>query len=305
MAETTYAFKEIHQGRRGDADAQTKRHSRVWQCVTSNKWAGDYAVLGAFIAQVGINFGHMYSISVGDHVEEDPESIVKRITPQQDSEDRCKWVVTVEYSSEYDPEELFESPLDRPAVVEWDSYEIEEAAPWDKDDFLVQNSAGEPFDPPVTKKKFIRVINITKNKEAFDDKVECSYAGKVNNANFEINGQVYPTGTLLIATCPKVSEQTENGVDFVRLNYKVEFNKDGWKTKVLDQGYRYLFVDETSHLVLVNFTDHNQATSSTQMLLKDGEPLNGTGREVDGSDSAQFLEFDFHEAIDFDEIGMI
>lgn len=303
----TYDVQEVHEGRRASIEnGVAGDYIRCWQVIASTKYAGPVGVVQGWISATGLTIGSAYSFSYGGYSESDPNSVIRKITPNQDSTDPCKWIVQAEYSSKWDQNQpSAASPTDRPVIIEYDSYEIEVAAERDRLDVMVSNSAGEQFDPPLMKKKYIRVIDITKNKATFDDPLESSYAGCVNDSDFTIQGNTYPAGTLRISKSPSGKQQHENGESFYAVNYRLEYDPDGWLIRALDCGYHYVDIDEDFEPVLVRFSDNVGVPTPKQMLLKDGAQLNGTGTETPGGDPAQMITFDIFEPIDFSSVGML
>jgi hypothetical protein len=139
------------------------------------------------------------------------------------------WVVTVEYSSRWQPEE--EDPLDRPAEIDWDSATVARPIEADRTGARIANSAGDLFEPPVETERTRLGLTITRNEPEFDTDTALDYVGAVNSD--EWFGQ--EEGTV---RCRRISgrRQWERGQEFYRVSYSFEIDPQGWTYSPMDRG---------------------------------------------------------------------
>lgn len=99
------------------------------------------------------------------------------------------WKVTLNYSNRLDRPDLnqFVPPLDRPAEVSWDSTTISIPIQYDVFGNLIENSAGDPFDPPVSIEESRIILRMTKNLSTFDPLFYLNYHNKVNDRVWTVN----------------------------------------------------------------------------------------------------------------------
>lgn len=105
----------------------------------------------------------------------------------------------------------------------------------------ITNSAGVPFDPPLTKDVNIRVIRITKRSKKCQAIKHAKYISAVNSDSFTIDkpayGFSYPVSPY---NCKFKSYSTsfliDNKIKYFRETIELHIHPDGWRRQVLDQG---------------------------------------------------------------------
>jgi hypothetical protein len=196
----------------------------------------------------------------------DLTALAQTVEPHQ-TESPKLWMVDVLYSTETgDSTRSDPNPLNRPIEVTFAFSKQTRAAVKDRNDVAVVNSAGFPFDPPIEYDDSRPILTITRNEGSFDVNVPLQYRDAVNTDNFL--GFAAPQVKVGAIT---QSLQYESGVSFARVTYEFEIKSEGWRHKVLDQGYYYhdLVTDKR-----VQFTDQFGSLVSTPILLDgSGRPL--------------------------------
>jgi len=144
------------------------------------------------------------------------------------------WTVTASYTTE---REITENPLSEPAVIVWGSEQYQKPAVKDKNDNLIVNSAGDPFDPPAMMDDSRVSVTVTKNVSAAPAWV-LEYHNTINSNSFTIDGVSVAARTAKMQAISISEWQSRGGVAFKVLSYTLSFQYQGWPLVLLDQGMR-------------------------------------------------------------------
>lgn len=145
---------------------------------------------------------------------------------------------TYEVTATYDSTiELNENPLFKPADIEWDGENFDEALVFDRDGNAVLNSAGDPF-LDAMRERTRRVVTVTKNIAAVPTWI-ITAEDAVNSAAFLLDGFTIPAGKARLGAPRLARWQTLNSVRFREMTMRFILNKDGWAYQPLDAGFRY------------------------------------------------------------------
>lgn len=187
--------------------------------------------------------------------------------------------------------ESIPNPILRPAVLRVASVNRTRVVEWDKDALNpIRNSAGVPFDPPLTIEEPAVTFVITRNQAVFNLQDIPDYKGAINSATFL--GLAAKTVRLMDLTADR---QHENGIFYWSVTYSFEINADGWNpVKVLDQGYEENFVGD-----LVKITDKYGNPISRPALL-DGSGLVLSDPQTD---PPVLLSFNIYREVDFNDFN--
>ena len=256
-------FEELWQERKGTLDKSYQ-----------NTFSRSFIVHTSTLEQTDINiydaiYGHPNCPQIGDLFPGDDDSYAQNvnITPEQD--DPQTWKVTVEYSSNPDAASSSPSGSTPPPAVETQQAGQKPAdreaeptlrPPDFKVNFVsfpyivpnINNSAGDPFVPPITVEKFRPVFSIGCNVSTIDSYDLATYIGKVNSSTV-----TFATGTgctlRILAKTGKIKNINtelllEGSFQYWRLTYEIEINTSldpvdgetviGWDMHLLDMGYR-------------------------------------------------------------------
>ena len=256
-------FEELWQERKGTLDKSYQNtFSRSFIVHTDTLEQTDISIYDAI-------YDHANCPQIGDLFPGDDDSYAQsvNITPEQD--DPQTWKVTIEYSSNPDAASSSPSGSTPPPAVETQQTgqkpEDREAEPTLRPpDFKVNfvsfpyivpninNSAGDPFVPPITVEKFRPVFSIGCNVSTIDSYDLATYIGKVNSSTV-----TFATGTgctlRILAKTGKIKNINtelllEGSFQYWRLTYEIEINTSldpvdgetviGWDMHLLDMGYR-------------------------------------------------------------------
>jgi hypothetical protein len=244
-------------------------------------------------------------VSLFNQHPEFPGAICKKIgVPQGDDDNAHIFDVTVEYDDDFegmDKEKPTDNnPLNRPVVVQGGFNEHDEIIYQDLDNNPIKNSAGDPFDPPPTRKAGALRFSMTKNYPTLNLGILRAYKNAINSDAWF--GQAQYTARIANVSFSRVIEEVQNGENdhqtWVYWPYTFEFEVaepdvgDGtWHMVLLDQGYR-----------------HTQAGDPLPIRNTDGTPvtqpslLNGSGAL---STTPHFLTFNIYRALPFAALGLL
>lgn len=162
----------------------------------------------------------------------------------------------------------------------------------------VVNSAGEPFDPPVTRDDSRLVMQITRNEINYFPVVALFYQDTVNADIFF--GALPLQAKIMGITTTGKTKVTHEGFDifYYPIVYTIHFRRDTWIKQILDQGTYY-------------WPNVWGVGENTKFQSADGSPnvdlLNGLGDKaviVGGAKVAEFLNFQVYREVPFGPLGL-
>ncbi|MCK5601058.1 hypothetical protein KAR91_04260 [Candidatus Pacearchaeota archaeon] len=185
-------------------------------------------------------------------------------------------------------------PLSQPWEIEWGFAMSNE--PIDRDIFsrAITNSAGEPFDPPITRDFADLVLRIRRNEAAFSPGRAYLYKDTVNS------DWVWGFAPGCVR-CVDYSGRIARAADmfYWQVNYEFQIRRDGWRLIVFDAGYREINGDGT---------DYENITDEDGNQVAQPWPLNGAGRKLTLTEIqnryAYFRTFDIYRAIPYTLLGL-
>ena len=218
----------------------------------------------------------------------------------QDEEDPFLWLVTAKYSSgersryskahpeKGDSSQQDQNPLNRPAIIVWGSRKLQKVVERcsKMDNMSAQqlapggtafllNSAGDPFDPPITIEDTLPTLTIIRNEATFDPGLPVQYHDAVNIDTFW-GAPPY---------CAKIESitgrsNTQNNMSFYEVTYEIHFTRwnppveKGWLIQVCDRGF-YAGVGQNRHRI-VSPLDGTAVVSPAQLDGNGNENPNNT-----------------------------
>lgn len=295
-------FGEIHEGRQASVDSKFQRtYTRVFLVGT------DSGLYGPYYAGSHPSLPALYSLH-----PEDPYAFCIRLAPIQDGEDPTLWRVTAEYSYNLDlgtggtgnpsvdsqqagqaPADRVANPLTRPRdyTISSGTYPMAmlkarnpSTGVYDK---AIDNSAGDPFFPPVEIQRAEATISVGLNATSSPSAAWLGSVGCVNANSMVIGPYVVGVGTVKLN---KVGANLvyENNVSYWR--WQLEFGyRATWAFELLDQGLRELRGGN-----LVPIIDPATALEVSQPVL-----LNGAGSKASAGASPTFRVFDVYPRVTF------
>lgn len=202
-----------------------------------------------------------------------------QIAPQGD-QSMTNFIITVTggqlpagTSPEFGTPEQIDNPLKRKVVFWAERMSETEFVEQDVDGEPIVNSAGQPFDEPYQRERWLPVLVAQKNYATL------SAIETLNRTNENaINSTVFrghAAKTVLFTGIETGPPTFENGVTFYVGQMRFIIRKDTWPIKIVNRGYKH-FTDEPdpNDRVLVNATDENgQHVSEPVLLTADGRRL--------------------------------
>jgi len=187
--------------------------------------------------------------SVGDAHPDDTYSLCRNVDAQPKDNEPKAFVVTVTYNTQTAfaganlSGGISATYNDDPTT---DDYELEFAFVTEEEVALedysdppksIVNSAGQMFDPPVTRNVHISTMRVTKNQSLYFPSTSVTYVDTVNTADWTlVSGVVIPARQ---ARCHSISatSQRRGTESYWRVTYEFHFKASGWNpTGILDQG---------------------------------------------------------------------
>jgi hypothetical protein len=207
------------------------------------------------------------------------------------------WHVTTTYSSEVQLDSA--DPTDDAAVITWSGEQFQIVAVFDRNDDLIVNSAGDPFDPPLMADDSHFVVNVSKNMASVPATI-LNYQDAVNSGSFTVDGVTIAAG---LAKMQRVSigQVQRRGSDTFRVvEFEIHLRRDGWKLTALDAGFRERTAGGPPDGIknIKNPDDGENVTAPV--------PLDGSGGALldPSPTNCQFLEFDYYKTADFSSLPL-
>lgn len=188
------------------------------------------------------------------------------------------WYVTVKYSSSRETQDSAsqENPLLRPYVVRWGSNKYQKPIDRDIDDTLIQNTAGEFYDPLPEIDDSRPVLSITRNEaDPWNFTAAIQYQDAINSDSF-YGFDPYQAKIHSITA----GKRAENQFTYWEVTYEIEFRREGWRLKTISRGRNERSVDGNSLVPILDSTTR-QPISEPQMLDEDGYVLYSAGGAVE------------------------
>ncbi len=200
------------------------------------------------------------------------------------------------------------TPLQEPTQISWSSNTYIEPVTNTIFGTSVTNSAGQPFDPPLTQERVTLIATITYNSESFNPQLPIQFQGKINQTATTIGTLTVPERMARIIEISAIADTFED-ISYFKVAIKVEINpkitKDseenviaqGWDREVLDQGILGLNDDDPPKLVELTTDD---GAPATEPIL-----LNGAGQKlVPQTLDPVFLIYFTYELADFSLLNL-
>lgn len=218
---------------------------------------------------------------------------------QVESAGPLNFKVTVNYEATLDKDTGEPTtPIMEPAT--WSYHFVSSNEPIDRDEAgnPITNSADEGYDPPVTKDIHDLVLRIQRSEESYDPLRAYQYKGAVNSDVF----LGIPAGKVL---CSVIDAEKAQAADLIyyKVTYEFQMRFDGWKLKLVDQGYR----EKTG-------TNQDGSPAYEAITNKDGsnvsQPafLDGSGRKLSQAQIAAgtiaIREFDIRRSLPFSVLNL-
>lgn len=260
----------------GKAADHTRTYRRSYR-ARSTAGESEAEVLDAVVVALG---------DVGSAHPDDASASVQSIQVSCQSRDGTDWSVEVEYGPIRPGES---SPLLEEPEVDWGLAAYQRIADADRDGNPIVNSAGDPYDPPLTRDDSRPLLTIVRNEATYSPLLADAYRDTVNLATFF----GAPAGTVKCKsiTAKRAWSPLVAGGFYWVVTYLFEFNRDGWTSRPLDIGYRRLDGANRRQILI----DGQPATSPV--------PLDGAGGVLTPGDPPVFLAFELYPEADYAAFG--
>lgn len=206
--------------------------TRTWKVTLEDHIWGPEAAVEAVRAQAA---------EIGDTHPLNAWVFLYKLTPTL-AGDRLHWDVMGEYSKGTLNIDETQNPLEAPTEVAWSSSTYTEPVTVDIEGNAIVNSAGQPFDPPLTQERHPIVATIAYNSESYDPNTGLNFQDHVNDTATTIaNLTNVPARMARILEIGAVQQYWED-ITYWRVTVKVEVNNaewddgQGWDRRLLDQG---------------------------------------------------------------------
>jgi hypothetical protein len=228
-------------------------------------------------------FINAYGLRMGTPYEGDSLAVVTDLNVARKEEDGR----TIEVQVEYGPGEEFDIPWKQRAVRAWGSQDFDVICDRDIQGNLVQNTAGDWFDPPLTRSVKYPVLTITQNESlaSFNPVVMGCYNNAVNSNRME---GCEPETLRAVITAQETKDSTYGW--FWAVNYQFLYNPEKWTRKVVSAGFRELGDDGVLRKIKIN----NSFVSSPWLLDANGKAL-----PADGSGTPYWQEFHLDQKLPY------
>lgn len=295
----------------GQSVAWSGQQGRVYAnslvVVTDDAAMGPRAVLAA----LGLRNGDFYRFPLaGTAAEWDYGSFIQSLSCKKAAEDGKQWLVEVQYGpfdwqtqggavAEAAAVGMFD-PMRVPPQVSWSSAKYERAVLKDARGTPIQNTAGDPFDPPLKVDDSRPVLSIVRNESRFDP----LYAGLFKDT---INGGTFLGYDPHTVKCADITAKREYHADYgyfwevlytfelrpVRRDSNGELIDAGWVELVLNAGLRQKSADGSKvEQILVQ----EAPVSSPVLLAESGRSFIASGV----TPTPHYLRFQLYPERDFD-----
>jgi len=195
----------------------------------------------------------------------------------------------------------FQSPFDEPWEIEWFPIASNEQVDRDIYGNPIVNSAGQSFDPPITKDCYDLGLRIVRNQPSYNKAQAADYVGAVNSDYF------YGFAPYLVKCTNYSSRTMYSAITYYQITYEFHIrlladpitgNYHGWARRVMDEGLMYKTTVEGQTVYKKVKTGDNE---DVPQLVR----LNGSGGAVPaGSTDAYFLYFALCKMRPFSALGL-
>lgn len=284
-----------------------RTYSITCRVETDNPLIGPRAAMRS----VGVDAGAFYRFPLsGTALEWDYAAFLNSIDAREIADDGMSWDVTLAYA-QISPKDqaggdgeganagaFILSPFAVKPSVQWGSETEEIARTHDRAGQPILNTAGDPFDPPLSAPVSNPVATIVRNLRSYDGAWVGSYKDHVNQSVW----MGYPAGTVL---CKDITGESVYDTDwgwYWRVTYQFAFRPiwveggkiilPGWATQVLNAGMRQLKSGEVKQILVEG------APTSTPIPLKEN------GEAATPTDDPHYLTFDVYPEADFDDLDL-
>ncbi len=224
---------------------------------------------------------------VGDSHPGDDWTYVLNRSAVVDADSAFLYHVTINYSQ-------IANPFAQRTIFEWLSASTMEPVDTDIDGNPILNSSTEPFDPPIMQRFDDLILRASYNVPNFNPVGAANYKTAVNDAPILIHGQyLFLEGQVKVLLYTSREILMITGRPYIAVTLELKFRHEGWKRKVLDQGYR------TKGDVVDGVQQYTPILDSEGNELTEPALLDGNGQELADGLPAVRLEWWTNRRLNF------
>ena len=263
-----------------------REYTRAWNVWTDNQYTGAAEVV--FSGSIPNYLVPYYTDTFADNYA----LVVKKTAKQGQS--RRHWIVDVNYSTDLSKIERTDAPLEETPEIGWSFASTQVVVEKDRNGAAIVNSAGQPFNPPLTRERYALVLNYSSNVANYDPIVALDYMDTVNNAPF-YGAQRGQCRLVKWEAQRKVTAIDGAPAFYWNQQIEIHFLRQGWAEELLDRGPK-----EKVNNQLVGASDPDSGLSDTEARL-----LDGNGRFLSPGGEPVYRSFDILEERNFATLGIV
>ena len=228
--------------RTADKDQMWRRkYKRTWRVITNDPTDEGPLILGAADP---VNPTTLYIPAIGNSYDpktsaKDLGAFVQSLSAQEEDKDGLSWLVTADYGP-YDAGLFGSNPVEWPIKVTFKGQMREQVIYYDQAGNELTNSAGEPWQDPVTVDDPRFTMTVTRNEliSTFALNTSYTYGGTLNLLEWNTITALWCKMGIIDTGEP--TYDSNNQVYYYVVTYPIEISRTGWAREVLDRGYNYL-----------------------------------------------------------------
>lgn len=196
-----------------------------------------------------------------------------------------------DYNKKTEEQDTTEDPMTAPVEVEY--FGIQQNEPIDRTiaDEPIENSSGEPFDPPITEVRYDMGIRIRRVEKDFDPVAMVDVMlGTVNRDRF----MGFSKETVLFEDVSAKKAYKGLVTVYWVVEYTFRYRSDGWKVRVCDKGYRVKSGSEKLPDSAARLITDSAGNNITQPAYLNNGAISST---------PIWLEFETKDLSNFDALG--
>jgi len=147
----------------------------------------------------------------------------------------------------------------------------------------VENTAEDPFDPPITQDSSLTIIELNYNTRSFDPDWMRQYENTINKSAVRVGGARIPALQGRIVALDADPLYDDNDELYWKVSCQIELNSSGFTAKILNQGFNFLD-SGTKRPIIITKKDETTG-KETKVVANDPQKLalDGTVLAVGGT----------------------
>lgn len=256
--------------------------------------------------------------SLGDAYSGNSSAFCSEISPTQQEDSRLHWLVAVTYSTPQSQDDAGGGGGSDPTTfddrISWGSRVIQVPVEVDRAGLPIVNAAGDKFDPPPVKDKYLLEVSISTNQSTYTGIESKNYVGKINDASVAFTGWTAAAGTLLCADI-QAQNKYKNNYEYYEVTYVFVYDPDTWVLTLLNAGFNEKTKDRNGNITLKHIERENE--KGELVRVPNPVPLYGSGDaepgkavpvselgKPGGSVYINYIDFDVLEEADFSSMNV-